>query len=171
MNETTLSVSQVATKPVGKVRNPWMIILLIPVTLGIYGVVWYYSIVEELKNWRGQGWSGMMFIFLLFFFGIALIALPWLIPAYIGRMYEEDGQKKPITGLAGFWQFIPIIGLFVWVFKVQNNLNRFWKQKSAITENKLESTTTKQRTGAELEKDQTVDKNSDGSGERIPLTV
>jgi hypothetical protein len=54
MSETTSSNSQVTTEPIGKIRNPWMIIFLIPITLGIYGLVWYYSIIEELKNWRGK---------------------------------------------------------------------------------------------------------------------
>ncbi len=86
MNETATSAT-LTTKPVGKIRNPWMVFLLSVVTLGIYGIVWYYSIFEELKNWRGQGWSGIVFILFFLFFGIALIAIPWLIPAYIGRRH------------------------------------------------------------------------------------
>jgi hypothetical protein len=45
-------------------------------------------------------------------------------------MYAEDRQEKPISGLTGFWPFLPIIGSIVWLVKVQNNLNRFWQLKS-----------------------------------------
>ena len=128
MNESATS-SNMNKKPVGKIRNPWIVILLQIVTLGIYGIIWQYSIFEELRNWRGQGWSGVIYIIFLIFLGIALIAVPWLIPAYVGRMYEEDGKAKPITGLTGFWVFLPIIGGIVWIVKVQNNLNAFWQEK------------------------------------------
>ena len=72
----------------------------------------------------------MYFLFLLLF-RLPLIAIPWLIPAYIGCMYQEDGQAKPITGLTGFWVLFPVIGGIVWVFKVQNRLNKFWRAKSS----------------------------------------
>lgn len=126
MNEV---ISPSTAKPIGKIRNPWVVFILSIVTLGIYGIIWYYSIFEELKNWRGQGWSGVTFLLLLLLFGIATIAAPWLVPAYIGRMYEEDGKEKPVTGFTGFWIFLPIIGGIVWVLKVQNNLNAFWESK------------------------------------------
>lgn len=130
MNDAPASnVATAVNKPIGKVRNPLVVLLLSIVTLGIYSIVWHYCVFEELRNWRSQGWSGLVFIFFLLFFGIALIAVPWLMPAYVGRMYEEDGKSKPITGLAGFWIIIPIIGVIVWIFKIQNNLNAFWQPK------------------------------------------
>ncbi len=129
MSEAVSSSVTVTAKPVGKIRNPWVVLILMIVTLGAYSIVWYYCIFEELRNWRGQGWSGIIFILLFLFFGIALIAVPWLIPAYIGRMFEEDGKTKPITGLTGFWVLFPIIGGIIWVFKVQKNLNLFWEAK------------------------------------------
>lgn len=118
-----------AARPVGKVRNPLTVFILMLVTLGIYGLYWYYCILEDLRNWRGQGWSGPLFLIFLLLLGIPLIALPWLIPAYIGRMYEEAGLEKPITGMAGFWVFLPLIGSIVWVFKVQGRMNEFWEMQ------------------------------------------
>ncbi len=125
MAETTMM-----TKPVGKVRNPWIVLILGVVTLGIYGIIWQYSIFEELKNWRGQGWSGVLYLLLTLFLGIALIAVPWLTPAYVGRMYAEDGREKPITGLTGFWCLLPLVGAIIWIFKVQNAMNEFWESKA-----------------------------------------
>ena len=130
MNESKEAVmTNTIYKPIGKNRNPLTVLILGIVTLGIYIIIWYYCIFEELRNWRGQGWSGIIFIIFMLFFGIALIAIPWLIPAYVGNMYEEDGQTKPISGLTGFWVFLPIIGGIVWIFKVQNHLNAFWETK------------------------------------------
>lgn len=119
-------------KPLGKIRNPLTAILLTIVTLGIYAVVWNYSTFEELKNYRGQGWSGMLYLLFQFLFPFPLLALPWLMPAYVGNLYAEDGRVKPINGLTGFWLFLPIIGAVVWFFKMQGNLNEFWTSKRAI---------------------------------------
>jgi hypothetical protein len=60
-----------------------------------------------------------------------LIALPWLLAAYVGRMYAEDSQTPPITGLSGFWIFVPFIGGIIWLVKVQRRLNEFWIAKGA----------------------------------------
>lgn len=118
-----------AVRPVGKVRSPVTVILLFIVTLGIYSIIYQYSLFDELKNWRGQGWSGGLYLIFMFLFPIPLIAIPWLVPAYIGRMYAEDNQEKPITGNTGFWFLLPIFGGIVWLFKVQNNMNSFWESK------------------------------------------
>ena len=124
-------VQQTSSKPVGKIRNPLTVLLLMIVTVGIYGIIWYYCIFEELRNRRGQGWSGALYLVFQIIFPFPLIAMPWLIPAYVGRMYEEDGQQKPITGMTGFWVFLPLIGGIVWLFTVQNRLNDFWSAKGA----------------------------------------
>lgn len=120
-----------AAKPVGKIRNPWMVIILSIVTLGIYGIVYMYSTLEDLRNWRGTGWSGVLYLVFTFLFPFPLIALPWLLPSYVGNMYEADGQAKPITGMSGFWVLVPIIGGIIWILMVQGKMNDFWASKGA----------------------------------------
>lgn len=129
VEETRAESINPAVRPVGKVRSPVTIILLSIVTLGIYSIIYQYSIFDELKNWRGQGWSGGLYLVFTFLFPIPLIAIPWLVPAYVGRMYAEDNREKPITGNTGFWFLLPILGGIVWLFKVQNNMNSFWESK------------------------------------------
>jgi hypothetical protein len=108
-----------------------MVILLFLVTCGIYPMIWYYSTFNEMHNYRGQGWSGGTYLLFQFLFPFPLIAMPWLIPAYVGRMYEESGQQKPIDGMSGFWIFVPIAGIFLWIAKVQGALNEFWAARGA----------------------------------------
>jgi hypothetical protein len=120
-----------AAKPIGKVRNPWTVLILSIVTLGIYGIIYMYMTLQELKNYRGQGWSGGLYLIFAIIFPPPLIAIPWLLPAWVGRMYAEDGKEKPITGMSGFWIFLPLIGPIVLIFKVQNRLNEFWRTKGA----------------------------------------
>jgi len=118
-------------RPIGKIRNPWTVVLLMIVTLGIYTFFYYYRTFEELKNYRGRGWSGTLYLLFQFVFPFPLLAIPWLVPAYIGRMYDEAGMDKPISGNTGWWVFVPIAGIFIWLFKVQNRLNGFWSAKGA----------------------------------------
>jgi len=125
------AAAAVATKPVGKIRNPWMVLILSIVTLGIYGIIYMYSTLEDMRNWRGTGWSGVLYLVFTFLFPFPLIALPWLLPSYVGNMYEAEGQEKPITGLAGFWILIPFIGGIIWLLMFQGKLNEFWASKGA----------------------------------------
>ena len=55
-------------------RNPIALILLIPWTLGIYGLYWDYKVQQELKEISGEFFDGLDFILLtIFTFGIYAI--------------------------------------------------------------------------------------------------
>lgn len=109
--------------PVGKTRNPWAVIGLSIITLGIYFLYWTYQVFREMKDRTGNGVGGPIGLVI----GIVIgIVNSFLIPSEVGNMYAQEGKAKPITGLAGFWTFIPLIGWFIWVVKVQNALNNAW---------------------------------------------
>ncbi len=36
-----------------------------------------------------------------------------------------------MRGTTGLWLLLPIVGAFVWFFKVQGALNRYWEGKGA----------------------------------------
>jgi uncharacterized protein DUF4234 len=110
---------------VGRHRNPLVVLLLMIVTLGIYGLYWIFISFAEVKARRGRGTSGIV--------GLLLALIPvsiFLLPSHIGDMYAEGGKTKPITGYAGLWALIPLLGGIVWLFKVQNRLNEFWSMAS-----------------------------------------
>ena len=118
-------------RPVGRCRSVGIVILLYLVTFGIYPIIWLYSTFNEMNQYRGQGWSGGLYLLFEFLFPFPLVATPWLIPAYVGRMYAEDNRQKPITGMSGFWIFVPFVGGFIWIAKIQGALNEFWASKGA----------------------------------------
>ena len=37
-------------------------------------------------------------------------------------------QEKPVSGPTGFWCLIPIVGWFIWLYKVQTAINTRWEQ-------------------------------------------
>jgi hypothetical protein len=111
-------------RPSGKSRNPWSVIGLSIVTLGIYFIWWEWKSFTDLKEFSGVGIGGGLG---LFFAILIPIVNSFVLPSEIGSLYAADGTVAPVTGLTGFWTFIPIAGSFVWAIKVQNALNEMWE--------------------------------------------
>lgn len=97
------------------------------ITLGIYGLYWYYQIGREMREYNGSGIGGGVNLLLAIIFGIVL----WFtVPNDVRATYERDGRPADISALTGFWNLIPLIGTFIWVFKVQNRLNVLWESRA-----------------------------------------
>ena len=117
-----------AGKPTGQIRGTGKVMILWIVTLGIYGLIWYYKTHNELKAHTGEGLGGGIALLLALFVGIVM---PFVTGSEVGKLYQRDGQEPPVTGKTGFWILLPIIGLFIWISKVQSALNRYWESKGA----------------------------------------
>ncbi|HKY13536.1 MAG TPA: DUF4234 domain-containing protein [Microthrixaceae bacterium] len=111
-----------------KVRSPLAVVLWSIVTLGIYHLYWIYQVYRELKETNREGIGPLLGLVFALLLGI----VNWFVlPAEIGTMYERNGQAKPVSGLTGFWNLLPLIGTIVWVVKVQGALNREWERLGA----------------------------------------
>lgn len=108
---------------VGRPRQPWVVAVLTLVTLGIYGVYWQYASFQEMKDYSGQGIGGVVGLLFALFLSIVNC---FLLPAEIGNLYFQERGDRPVSGLTGFWVFLPIVGWFVWLVKSQRRLNEFW---------------------------------------------
>jgi Domain of unknown function (DUF4234) len=126
MSEATAAVP--AAGAVGKQRGPWFVALIGLITFGIYGFYWEYKTGEELKTYSGEGLGGVLWLVIGLVAGIVMI---FVAPSEVGKLYKREGQEPPVTGLTGFWMFLPLVGYFVWCIKVQGALNRFWVSKGA----------------------------------------
>jgi hypothetical protein len=110
--------------PKGKVREPIAVIIFSIITLGIYFLVWTYKVFEENKKYSGEGVGGVVGLVIGLVIGIVNV---FLIPSEVGNIYAKAGREKPVSGVTGFWTLIPIIGFFIWVFKVQGAMNRLYE--------------------------------------------
>ena len=115
--------------PVGKVRDPWFVILISIITLGIYFLYWTYQVFREMKEHSGEGVGGPIGLIIGIFVGFVNL---FLIPIEIAKMYEKAGKTvvgktPPVTWVVGLWNLIPLIGFFIWAVKVQNALNGKWE--------------------------------------------
>ncbi|MFO7592324.1 MAG: DUF4234 domain-containing protein [Acidimicrobiia bacterium] len=118
------------TGKIGELRSPVVVMLLSIVTLGIYALYYYFKTFDEMKDYSGEGVGGVVGLLLSIFCGIITI---FVLPAEVGNLYERDGKEKPISGATGFWVLLPILGFFIWLFKVQGRLNDFWESKGATS--------------------------------------
>ena len=103
-------------------------ILLMIVTLSIWGFFWTYRTNEDLKRYNGDGLGGVlgMIIYLLL-----SPVLMFTIPNEVKQSYERDGRTSPVSAIWGLWFLLPIIGNIIWYVKVQHALNDFWRSKGA----------------------------------------
>ncbi len=114
------------SRPVGTPRNPTTVAILAIVTCGIYGLYWAYLTFEELKQYNGEGAGGALGAIMTW------IIVGWFIlPQEIQKMYQADGKTSPVEPIVGVWLFLPIIGYFIYLNKVQGALNDFWVSKGA----------------------------------------
>lgn len=129
MTEASSAAPAAPLRPVGKVRNPGVVFLLMIITLGIYALFYYYKSYKEMKDYSRNGVGGALGLILAIFIGIVT---PFLMASEVGNLYANEAQEKPVTGLTGFWCLIPLLGTLIWLFKVQGALNRFWEARGAV---------------------------------------
>jgi Domain of unknown function (DUF4234) len=116
-------------KPVGKVRNPAAVIIFSIITLGIYHLYWTYQVYRELNEHTSEGIGPVIGLVL----AILINPVNWFVlPSEIGNMYASADQPKPVRGVTGLWNLIPLIGFIIWTVKVQGALNRAWERQVAV---------------------------------------
>jgi hypothetical protein len=114
--------------PAGTVRSTGTCILLFVVTLGIYGLYWYFKSHDEMKRYSGEGLGGGLALLIGFLLGIVMV---FLSPMEVGRLYERRGQPAPVSALTGLWILLPLVGGIIWFVKTNGALNDFWRSVGA----------------------------------------
>lgn len=109
--------------PPGQVRSPWTVVGLTIVTLGIYGFVWLYKNYAEIAGHTAEWPSGLVGMLLGFVPFVAMFMMPWR----VGKCYEMRGMEPGCSTKTGFWGLLPIVGGIVWLFRVQNSINKYWE--------------------------------------------
>ena len=115
----------------GPYYSPALVILLMIVTCGIWGIFWTYRTNEDLKKYNGAGLGGVLGIVIYLLLSVVLM---FTIPDEVQKTYERDGRESPVSAIWGLWFLLPIIGNIIWYLKVQSALNEFWVSKGAIPE-------------------------------------
>jgi Domain of unknown function (DUF4234) len=115
-----------AQRAIGQPRKPSTVFWLSLLTCGIYGLYWAYMTFEELKKYNGEGSGGGIGVLLCWIY----IGY-FILPSEIRNMYQADGRQSPVEPIVGVWLLLPIIGLYIYINRVQEALNDFWVSKGA----------------------------------------
>jgi hypothetical protein len=114
--------------PVGKVRGTGMCILLEIITIGIYGLYWFFAVHQEMKRHSGRGIGGGIALIIAIFIGIVI---PFLTSNEVGDLYSARGEERRVSGTTGLWYFpgmFILIGPIVWFVKTNRALNSYWER-------------------------------------------
>ena len=113
---------------VGTVRSTGTCILLYIVTLGFYGLYWWYRVHEDMKRHTGRGLGGVVALILGIFVGFVM---PFFTSSETGNMQEAGGRPRTVQGLTGLWILLPLVGAIVWFVKTNGALNDYWRSRGA----------------------------------------
>jgi hypothetical protein len=117
---------------VGKVRSTGLCILLYVVTLGIYGLVWWYLVHDEMKKHSGQGIGGLVALILGIF--VSPVAA-FFTSDEVGKLHQRAGRPAPVSAVTGLWYFPGMLLIFlpiVWFVKTNGALNDYWRSRGAV---------------------------------------
>jgi hypothetical protein len=123
-----------------KIRNPWGVIGLSLITLGIYHLFWWYYVNRELRDYgivkqRDLGNSPTRSLLAIWFGAYTLfIATVWTIVGTSQRI-------KRAQALAGVEQFDGVVAALLWIFTLgiggmvytQSQLNKVWQAPGQTT--------------------------------------
>src|SRR5215210_6233396 len=87
---------------VGKVRSTGLSMVLFVVTFGIYGLVWWYLVHEDMKKHSGHGIGGLVALLLAFFVSPAAA---FFSSDEVGKLFERAGRPAPVSALTGLCYF------------------------------------------------------------------
>jgi len=118
-----------------KIRSPWAVALLPIVTLGIYHLVWWYRINEELREYgsaKGYDLGQNPTNSVLALFPGGLIVVPALISYWRGTKRVQGaarigGKEAPNGWIALLLYFLVSIGFYAYL---QVSLNDLWRAEA-----------------------------------------
>lgn len=106
--------------PTGKERNPIMVIVLTMVTCGIYGLIQFWAMLNELKAFRQKDdFSPVTSMLMLF--------VPILNYLELWKTGERVADAKRMAGIANPGSTHPILYIFLAAYFFPADLNEVWR--------------------------------------------
>ena len=111
----------------GKTRNPWGVFLLSFVSLGIYGLYWYWKINDEARRYDSRIDVSPTVALLALVFGWIIIVPPFVSIYRTGARIAQAQESAQATERANGW--IGLILAMVGSFQLpyyQTQMNKVW---------------------------------------------
>ena len=97
---------------IGTKRSPEKVVGLWIISFGLYGIYWMAQTFTELQKNRKQGISGRSYAVLAVLMPPLALSACWLLPAYVGKLYAENGKLEQISSCWGAILFLPSLALW-----------------------------------------------------------
>jgi hypothetical protein len=119
-----------------KVRDPWRVGILTLVTLGFYGIMWFFMVNRELNDWaKARGVSGASGNPVLATIGYVIPIVNigvwiWTLQRIRWAQAAATGQTSMSWGstiVAAIVGIVPLAGVVIWCEHVQHNINVVWQ--------------------------------------------
>jgi hypothetical protein len=119
-----------------KIRNPWGVLGLVFITLGIYGIFWWYYINREMRDLgRARGVSGLGdnpgLSTAAYTLG-GLVLVPWIWTNVTTTRRAQKAQiaqgQEPFSGWLAAVVYIVTFGIGIPVF-LQYQMNNIWRNE------------------------------------------
>ena len=116
----------------GRPRGVGITIFLSIITFGIWTYFWSYWTGNDLKNYKGDGIGGGVYLVLTIVISPVVM---FLMANEVEKMYRAEGEEPPITTIWGLWFLLPLIGNVIWFVRIQNSMTNFWVARGAAPNN------------------------------------
>lgn len=116
---------------VGQVRSPGMVILLTIITCGIYGIVWMYSVAQEINMVLGDQEATKPSYAI---WGILCFVMSFILMSQIDAAMVEIDRRRGIPSESKFllWVLLSLlagIGVYFMQHNVQSRLNALYENR------------------------------------------
>lgn len=120
---------------IGKTRSPVVVILLSIVTCGIYGLFWYYTIMQDINLTLAEE---RLSPGLLLFLAIICPPVAWYILYKVDEGLAEVCAEEQINYKSNFilWlllSFVIGVGIFVAMVQITGAFNQLWMKRAGTT--------------------------------------
>lgn len=112
----------------GRPRSTGVTMLLYVVTVGIYGLIWFYRSHADLRRHDVAALGGGYALLLAF----VPCALFFVTPHEVGQAYVRAGRRAPVSAVTGLWLLLPVVGGIVWFVQTNRALNAYWSTVGAV---------------------------------------
>jgi uncharacterized membrane protein len=106
--------------PTGKERNPIMVLVLASVTCGIYGLIQFYAMLNELKEFRQKDDFNPLTSFIMLFVPVLGLIEMW-------KTGERVADAKRMAGVPNPTSTNPILYILLAAYFFPADLNEVWR--------------------------------------------
>lgn len=116
---------------IGKIREPVTVIILTVVTCGIYGLYWFYTMMQDMNGALGEERIQSTLFLVL---SIVCAPVIWYVMYQLDKGTMEACAKEGVEYKENFilWlllSFVLGVGTFVCIYQLQSAYNKIWEKR------------------------------------------